>query len=1093
MNRCAVTLLLLSLAVSNGFGQVIYGTVTDQSRQAIPFVNLFINNSTTGTTTGQDGRYRLPVKPGSWEIVFSFLGYERQTISFTITHQDSIRFDITLRQSVRLLPTVTVASKKDRQWQKDLKIFKRVFLGYDWSEYCTIAEPWYIDLEWKRENRVNTLKAKSDRSIDVENGYLGYRIYYHLQDFQSSNRSDQFYGKVFFEQLRPKDNRQADDWSNNRQKTYRGSIRHLFTSMLSDRVAEEGFTVFNEETVTTGMTRQTMFRPQVSEYDRQTDQYRIIIDHPLIISYKTSSSRTLNSKVVAKNGYVDVTKDGLLVDPLSIVVNGTMGTERVGQLLPSDYFPEDNSSSSKPLGSSVIDVLDSIVSAVEASQHSQSPSLFIHTDRSMYFSGDRCWFQVYPINDPQTLESASIIYLDLIDSDGNIVNHEMIKNDNLRATGYLPLNSNLRSGGYVLRAYTKHMIDNGLYCLKDLSILSPSQISVSTPSRPREIELKFFPEGGTVVPGVMTQIGFSAMDDKGMAVDVKGKIYDASNNQIGQFESNKHGIGTFPIVIGQGQTFYAAVDGGKLFQLPSAKDHYALQINSLGQDEVLLKIHVADSTDKTVFLVAASRETVYYSRMLAITRSSTVLSIPRNTLPEGVVRIMLLDSRGAMRCERLIFNQRLSPLKIEHYMFPNEPKARDSIEVRLSFTNQDGQPVVGALSISVTDADIQGDSDAGYDLRSSALLDPVGQGIENPAWYFGSRMNSRSYQLDLAMMTQHFPQADIKEGVQHMALNADGISLKGILVSNGKPLPNTPFAIVVPNDKNRIAAIHHTDSLGGFVINGLSLPDSTTIGWMIMGKRGTITAADVKLSPEFIPSVPKEIIDRAIRNGETAKLQYHDLTSHGQLTRYQRTSMLDTVTIQSSRIQLQSIASGILVRPAKIDMNLPTVQYVSRYAGKLPIIKPIMTRDGDFIWPGVKLMVDGFERDKEDPILVLNSISIDRIQYLYVKGNAYNGYFISIGTRSTPMLNTEMMVTKMVRGYQVAHKFPHLRHSKNLSTIEDNRITLFWDPEVHIGPDGNATIRFYNNDFSKRLLINAEGIANGKPISLRRVIGVDNR
>ena len=47
----------------------------------------------------------------------------------------------------------------------------------------------------------------------------------------------------------------------------------------------------------------------------------------------------------------------------------------------------------------------------------------------------------------------------------------------------------------------------------------------------------------------------------------------------------------------------------------------------------------------------------------------------------------------------------------------------------------------------------------------------------------------------------------------------------------------------------------------------------------------------------------------------------------------------------------------------------------------------------------------------------------------------------------------------------------------------DYRRTVYWNPQVKTDTNGRAHVEFYNNGFSRRLAVSAEGItANGQPI-----------
>jgi hypothetical protein len=101
--------LLLQLAAwSQG---TITGKVTDElTNEPIPFANIIIQNTTTGTTTDMDGNYALTdLKPGLYNLQVSFLGYTTKTL-FDIeayTNKKTI-LNISLAQSSESLDEVVI-------------------------------------------------------------------------------------------------------------------------------------------------------------------------------------------------------------------------------------------------------------------------------------------------------------------------------------------------------------------------------------------------------------------------------------------------------------------------------------------------------------------------------------------------------------------------------------------------------------------------------------------------------------------------------------------------------------------------------------------------------------------------------------------------------------------------------------------------------------------------------------------------------------------------------------------------------------------------------------------------------------------------
>ncbi len=74
----AMMLLCFSMAMAQ---RTITGIVTDESGEALPFANVFVEGTTVGTTTDIDGNYSLKVPEGATTIVISYTGYNDQNLA----------------------------------------------------------------------------------------------------------------------------------------------------------------------------------------------------------------------------------------------------------------------------------------------------------------------------------------------------------------------------------------------------------------------------------------------------------------------------------------------------------------------------------------------------------------------------------------------------------------------------------------------------------------------------------------------------------------------------------------------------------------------------------------------------------------------------------------------------------------------------------------------------------------------------------------------------------------------------------------------------------------------------------------------------
>ena len=103
--RYLIVLLLCSLSVS----AQLKGSISDVDSQPIPFVNIYIENSYTGTTSNEQGDYELALpEPGTYTIVFQFLGFKTQTKTIEIK-KFPYTLDITLLEENISLNEVVIS------------------------------------------------------------------------------------------------------------------------------------------------------------------------------------------------------------------------------------------------------------------------------------------------------------------------------------------------------------------------------------------------------------------------------------------------------------------------------------------------------------------------------------------------------------------------------------------------------------------------------------------------------------------------------------------------------------------------------------------------------------------------------------------------------------------------------------------------------------------------------------------------------------------------------------------------------------------------------------------------------------------------
>lgn len=82
MKRLSLALAMMLLCFTTVMAQrTISGTITDDSGEALPFANVFVEGTTVGTTTDIDGNYTLKVPEGATNIVVAYTGYGDQILT----------------------------------------------------------------------------------------------------------------------------------------------------------------------------------------------------------------------------------------------------------------------------------------------------------------------------------------------------------------------------------------------------------------------------------------------------------------------------------------------------------------------------------------------------------------------------------------------------------------------------------------------------------------------------------------------------------------------------------------------------------------------------------------------------------------------------------------------------------------------------------------------------------------------------------------------------------------------------------------------------------------------------------------------------
>ena len=201
----------------------------------------------------------------------------------------------------------------------------------------------------------------------------------------------------------------------------------------------------------------------------------------------------------------------------------------------------------------------------------------------------------------------------------------------------------IRNGGYI-----RMKLDEGGTAFRRTLFLQPEA---------HDFAVQFFPEGGELVAGVPRLVAFKAERADGYPEDVRGSVLDSRGDTVVSFVAEHDGMGTFLLCPLQGETYRALCRAGEReirATLPEVGEGACALTTAQAPGRILYK---ADGT------VPPGSRLVGHIRgdcccIVPVDTRRPAGTILTDSLPEGILHLLLVDSTGRPRSERLVFLKR---------------------------------------------------------------------------------------------------------------------------------------------------------------------------------------------------------------------------------------------------------------------------------------------------------------------------------------------------------------------------------------------------------------------------------------------------
>lgn len=670
--------------------------------------------------------------------------------------------------------------------------------------------------------------------------------------------------------------------------------------------------------------------------------------------------------------------------------------------------------------------------------------------------------------------------------------------------------------------------------LKNLSVIAAAIVKKQKPAvlripvmlqGPEDIDLQFMPEGGAMVAGISSKIGFKAVGTDGMGVAVSGKIYDGKQQEVASFASVHKGIGSFELKPKAGEVYFAKLTfaGGasKNYALPAANaGGTTLRIENTTGDSIRVRVAANVEAPVDCYLIAESGSTVCYGAHILVNGGAMFLNISPNIFPTGIIRFTLLNAARQPLNERLLYIDHDDGLCIN--IAPGKLKyaLRDSISVDLQVTDHGGAPVKGDFSIAVTD-DTQVKTDSLSDNIVTNMLftaDLKGY-VEQPGYYFAERSPQRKVELDNLLLTQGwvgYSWQQVFGGPVKPAYAAEQEFVVTGRVSNPFNKPVEKAGITLMTKRPVMAMDTMTNKEGRFSFPGL-FPVDTAV-YFIQARRKNGSNFGIRLDvdefkqPVFTHTIGARAIPWYV-NSDTLMLHNRDskllqreaeqiATGHGH--------MLKEVTIKNKRIiktsrNLNGPGEADYILDEKDMATMPHLTLYDILQKKYPYISKTLEIDGsityrfknhiiNFIIDGIDFRKQSFEVDAYIDYLEAGDILGIEIMYTSDYALRYDPEFIEklLGWRDENVPVYMEITTRSGHGaflkkgevtylykpvaYSIPKEFYRPRYTvKKMPDGTDQRSTIHWEPDAVTGTDGKTTVSFYSADKPASYTITVQG------------------
>jgi hypothetical protein len=715
-------------------------------------------------------------------------------------------------------------------------------------------------------------------------------------------------------------------------------------------------------------------------------------------------------------------------------------------------------------------------------KNSPSESIYLHVDKDTYLPGEILWFKVYTVSGDKLapVNLSSVAYVDIVNSAGVIVfqtKAELGAKLSNSGSVYIPLS--LNTGSYKLVAYTKLSKGNSQTFSKDLRILNPFAIN-----EPPIVALKanlivdFFPEGGVLVNGLQSKVGFKITDAYGKGVKSDVTILKNGSTPVGTYSSNDLGIGSFVLSPNEGETYKAKIakNGTEVLKdLPNPQNEGF--VLAAEDSENVYKIKISGSakliSSKLVLKYGFNEERTQ-EIVLAGSRKAEA-TIQKTDLPAGTSRLTLFDVQNRPVAERILFRSPENTSKIDFKLNKATFSARDQVEI--SIADFQKNIIAPSLSVSVIKIDdIQRTPDENI-LSYLYLSKDLKGKVENPKHYFSN--GTKKEDIDNLLLTQgwrKFAKVDTLPDSRYHS-----IKIRYTSKSDGSAIANQEVLLSTPErDPMIYSAVTNTEGVATFWIKNIygTRQLATRLSSGLHSHIEILSSASAYSKSAFSPLELSKISQESY-DAYGVNVQVQNAYSGKERAQFLPPASLDSIAFYGKpdyRYSLDDYTRFVLMEEVLREYIKPVNVRKSRDNYSLRVLDEVR---GVYFNTDPLILLDGVPVTNTNDVLHYDPLKVKNIEVIagkYFFGESTYDGIVSFSTYKGNLQDFTLDPSYSIfsyEGLQLEREYYSPALTKD-SRTPDNRTVLYWNPNVSTSKEGK--IQFNTSDITGKYLIDFQGI-----------------